>query len=121
MPRIGRLRIGDEPQESRSVSMDRDPWARLDKAAQEDTRSSVIRQAVTEHLDKRDQERGCGVVVTGKARLGRVQPCRARAQAARRRQGQKNDRGLVTVDGRRQMSVTSLTGCPVTSATIRKS
>ena len=59
MARIGRPRIGDEPQETRSVSMDRETWERVDRAAQEDgtTRSAVIRQAVTEHLDQRDQER----------------------------------------------------------------
>jgi metal-responsive CopG/Arc/MetJ family transcriptional regulator len=59
MTRIGRPRIGDEPQETRSVSMDGETWKRVDRAAQEDgtTRSAVIRQAVTEHLDKRDQGR----------------------------------------------------------------
>jgi len=60
MARIGRPRIGDEPQETRSVSMDRETWERVDRAAQEDgtTRSAVIRQAITEHMDERDQQRG---------------------------------------------------------------
>lgn len=54
MARIGRPRIGDEPQVTRSVSMDKKTWDRVDDAAKEKqvTRSAVIRDAVNEHLDK---------------------------------------------------------------------
>lgn len=59
-PRIGRPRTGDEPLRQRQVRMDDATWRRVEQAAEEDgiTNSAVVRQAVVEHLDRRDAERG---------------------------------------------------------------
>lgn len=60
MAKIGRpKKDGSEVQQSHTVRMPGRTWKRVDKAAQEDgtSRSAVVREAVVEHLDRRDAER----------------------------------------------------------------
>ena len=54
--RPGRPATGRDP--VRGVRIDDVTWQRVEKAAEEDntTSSAVVRRAVTEHLDKRDQK-----------------------------------------------------------------
>lgn len=60
MARIGRPRSGDEPLPQRAIRMDGKTWDRLGDAAKEGktSRSAIIRDAVTKHLDEQDQKRG---------------------------------------------------------------
>jgi predicted transcriptional regulator len=56
--RPGRPATGQD--RTRGVRIDDKTWGRVEQAAEEDgtTSSAVVRRAVTEHLDRRDQEHG---------------------------------------------------------------
>lgn len=56
--KLGRPATGQD--RVRGIRIDDETWGRVEKAAKEDntTNSNVVRRAVTEHLDRRDNESG---------------------------------------------------------------